>query len=376
MSADEWARARNVLAVRLDGMGDVLMSTPALRALKEGAPRRRLSVLVSPAGAHIAKRLPFVDDVIAFTAPWMKHPCSNDAPARTLALVRDLRARRFDAAVVLTVFSQNPLPAAMVLMLAAIPLRAAYCRENPYELLTDWQPERDLDAQRGVRHEVQRQLDLAAALGARASDTRLQFPVDAAARARVLQRLREAGMAPAGRMLVLHPGATAPSRRYPVDAFAAAAERLAEEDGWTIVVAGGAEDIAAAQIVRARVRGAVSLAGTLDIGELAALLQLATVAVVNNSVAAHLAAAVDTPVVDLYALTNPQHTPWGVAHCVLNHDVACRYCFKSVCPQGHHRCLATVAPEEVVDAVRRLTADVPRAPAAAAAGDSSITVAA
>jgi ADP-heptose:LPS heptosyltransferase len=120
----------------------------------------------------------------------------------------------------------------------------------------------------------------------------------------------------------------------------------------------------------------VSLAGTLDIGELAALLQLATVAVVNNSVAAHLAAAVDTPVVDLYALTNPQHTPWGVAHCVLNHDVACRYCFKSVCPQGHHRCLATVAPEEVVDAVRRLTADVPRAPAAAAAGDSSITVAA
>jgi ADP-heptose:LPS heptosyltransferase len=112
--------------------------------------------------------------------------------------------------------------------------------------------------------------------------------------------------------------------------------------------------VPAADEIAAQARGAVRLAGVLDIGELAALLQIASIAVVNNSVAAHLAAAVGTPVVDLYALTNPQHTPWGVAHRVLNHDVACKYCFKSVCPEQHHRCLAAVAPAEVVDAVRAL----------------------
>jgi ADP-heptose:LPS heptosyltransferase len=100
----------------------------------------------------------------------------------------------------------------------------------------------------------------------------------------------------------------------------------------------------------------VSLAGELDLPALAAALEAACVVVANNSLAAHLAAAVGTPVCDLYALTNPQHTPWGVAQRVLSRDVACRWCFKSICPQGHHRCLAGVTPAEVVGAVRELAA--------------------
>jgi ADP-heptose:LPS heptosyltransferase len=88
------------------------------------------------------------------------------------------------------------------------------------------------------------------------------------------------------------------------------------------------------------------------------------VVIANNSLAAHLSAAVGTPVCDLYALTNPQHKPWQVPHRVLNHDVECRFCFKSVCPQRHHRCLAGVAPAEVVGAVREL-AQAPHADASA-----------
>jgi ADP-heptose:LPS heptosyltransferase len=78
------------------------------------------------------------------------------------------------------------------------------------------------------------------------------------------------------------------------------------------------------------------------------------VLITNNSGPAHLAAAVATPVVDLYALTNPQHTPWLVPARVLNHDVPCRNCLKSVCPQGHHDCLRRVAPERVADAAMEL----------------------
>ena len=353
-TAAGWSGARAVLAVRLDGMGDMLMTTPALRALKEAVPGRRLTVLASPAGARIARALPFVDDVLEFAAPWMKHPGRADAARRTAALVSELQARRFDAAVIFTVFSQSALPAALALTLADIPLRAAHCRENPYELLTEWIAEQDLDVRAGVRHEVSRQLDLVAALGAVPADTRLQFPVSDAAIAALARKLAAARVQPP--YIAVHPGATAPSRRYPLAQLAEAVATLVRDHGYTVVAMGGEEDRAAAQAL-CRAGAAVSLAGELALDELAAALACAQVVVANNSLAAHLAAAVGTPVCDLYALTNPQHTPWRVAHRLLNHDVGCRNCFKSVCPERHHRCLAAVAPAEVVRAVRELATE-------------------
>ncbi len=98
----------------------------------------------------------------------------------------------------------------------------------------------------------------------------------------------------------------------------------------------------------------VSLAGRLSLEELAALLELAPLLIANNTGPAHLAAAVGTPVVSLYALTNPQHTPWGVPSRVLSQDVPCRWCYKSTCPEGHHLCLRGVAPAEVASAALAL----------------------
>jgi ADP-heptose:LPS heptosyltransferase len=103
--------------------------------------------------------------------------------------------------------------------------------------------------------------------------------------------------------------------------------------------------------IRAAAPAACALPCEPTVSELAALLAQAALVIANNSFAAHLAAAVGTPVVDLYALTNPQHTPWAVPHRVLSRDVECRFCFKSVCPAGHHRCLAGVPPAAVVEAV-------------------------
>jgi ADP-heptose:LPS heptosyltransferase len=105
------------------------------------------------------------------------------------------------------------------------------------------------------------------------------------------------------------------------------------------------------EIRRACSSKVLSLAGQLDLGQLGAAIQLAAVVVSNNTGPAHMAAAIGTPLVDLYALTNPQHTPWQVEHRILFHDVPCRFCYKSVCPEGHHDCLAKVEPRRVVQAV-------------------------
>jgi ADP-heptose:LPS heptosyltransferase len=95
----------------------------------------------------------------------------------------------------------------------------------------------------------------------------------------------------------------------------------------------------------------LSVAGKLSVAELAAVVERAPVLVSNNTAPVHLAAALQTPVVVLYALTNPQHTPWMVPHRVLAHDVPCRFCYKSVCPEGHHRCLRGIDVAMVEEAV-------------------------
>lgn len=349
-----WRGVRRLLAVRLDNMGDVLMTSPALAAVRESLPGVHLALLCSPPGALAAAHLPMVDAVLAFDAPWVQRPAAADDGAATgqaeAALVDRLAAARFDAAVIFTVCSQSPLPAALLCRLAGIPLRLAHCRENPYALLTDWLPEADRVAT-GMRHEVRRQLELVAAVGMRTSDERLRFAVLPADRARVAARLAGAGIPAGRRYAVLHPGATAASRRWPAERFGAVAQAIAAHGGAAAVFSGDGHDLAlVAQARRAMTLPAVSLAGELGLGELAALLEGAAVLVANNSGPAHLAAAVGTPVVSLYALTNPQHTPWQVPAHVLSHDVPCRWCLKSTCPQGHHECLRGVEPQQAAAA--------------------------
>ena len=347
----EWASARNLLCIRLDNMGDVLMTTPAMKALRESAPGRRLTLLASASGTALAPHLDCVDDAIRYDAPWVKQAPGPEG-YMDLATVGTLSARRFDAAVIFTVYSQSALPAAFLCRLAGIPRVLSHCRENPYALVTDWVRESEPDDQ--VRHETQRQLDLVAHVGARTSDTRLVFEPGEPARRRVRERMRQLGIAGDAAYVVLHAGATAPSRTYPAESFATAARVLLRDfEGHLLLTgtSGEAERVTALREAIGHPR-AHGLAGLLDLGELGALIERASVLIANNSGPVHVAAAVGTPVVDLYALTNPQHTPWRVRNRVLYRDVPCKYCYRSVCAAGHHACLAGVPPAAVVAAAR------------------------
>jgi lipopolysaccharide heptosyltransferase II len=346
-----WADAARVLAVRLDALGDVLMTTPALRALKAGRAGRSVTLLTSPAGAAAAALVPEVDDVIVYEAPWMKATPARVTSETDHATVARLRARRFDAAVIFTVYSQNPLPAALLCYLAEVPRRLAHCHENPYQLLTDWVP--DPEPARLVRHEVRRQLDLVATVGAACADERLSLRVPPVARLRIDALLRQRAL-DARPWVLLHPGATAPSRRYPPELFAEAARGVAQASGAAIVVTGTSTEAAVDETLAAMVGVETHALIDLTLPEFAALVAAAPVLIANNSAPVHVAAALGTPVVDLYALTNPQHTPWAVAHRVLSHDVPCKYCYKSVCPERHHDCLRRVSPKAVVAAALEL----------------------
>lgn len=358
MTADRWAGAKNVLCVRLDSLGDVLLTTPAICAIKQGQPGRRVTLLTSAAGAEAARLVPEIDDVLSYESPWMK--ASRPAPDSSgdWRMIERLKEWRFDAAVIFTVYSQNPLPAAVCCYLADIPLRLAHCRENPYQLLTDWVREPEPDGV--VRHEVERQLDLVRTVGIECRDDRLRLVVPRRAQARARQALERLGIDAGSNWLIVHPGSTAASRRYPPEKFAAAANELARL-GWQIVFTGSAAEAGLIDgIQRQMLLPAHSLCGRLELAELAAVIEAAPLLISNNTGPVHVAAAVGTPVVDLYALTNPQHTPWRVPNRVLFHEVDCKYCYQSVCPQGHHDCLRRVEPGQVVRAAAELLAETGR----------------
>jgi len=370
-----WRQARRVLLIRLDNLGDVLMTTPALAAVRESLPEAQLTLLAAPSMTALAPHLPEVDRIVGFHAPWMKAGAAALA-ADDPPLGRDERQavaqwadEGYDAAIIFTVCTQSVFPAATMCRLAGIPRVLGHARERAYGLLSDEIPDRD-EVGDGMRHEVRRQLDLVGAVGLRTRDERLRFRVLESDRDAVRQSLVAAGVGPRQPFVIVHPGASAPSRRYPADRLGESAGLLRQAMAWraggtaeappAIVVCGGpgeeslvqdtVQALAAADLPTSAAQGRVLSPRLSSVGELAALIAEADLLIGNNSGPVHLAAAVGTPVVDLYALTNPQHTPWQVPSRVLFRDVPCRFCQKSLCPEGHHRCLSGVSPREVAAA--------------------------
>lgn len=358
-----WDTAKNILCIRLDSLGDVIMTAPALTALKAVCPQRCLTLMTSAAGATAAPLISAIDDLIIYDAPWLKATEPRQDSYPEYAMIERLRHAQFDAAVIFTVYSQNPLPAAFLCYLANIPLRLAHCHENPYQLLTDWI--KDPEPERILRHEVCRQLDLVAKVGCTTpldltyGGRLLSIPAETLQQAQI--RLLELGVNLNQPWVVIHPGATAASRRYPPESFALVARCLVESEGIQVVFTGTQPEAELVQLIQQQMGVAShSLVGRLDLSELAALLKLAPLLVSNNTAPVHIASALGTPVVDLYALTNVQHIPWGVANRVLFHDVPCRLCYKSICPEEHHNCLRLVSPDSVVQAVLELLSQPPR----------------
>ncbi|HSH55619.1 MAG TPA: glycosyltransferase family 9 protein [Candidatus Limnocylindrales bacterium] len=353
---DSWNNATNILCIRLDNMGDVLMTTPALRALKQAVPGRRITLLTSSAGAPIARMVPEIDEVLTFDVPWVKTD-TPDGPEAVLALADKLKTYIFDGAVIHTVYSQNPMPAAMLCYLAGIPRIAGYCRENPYGLITEWLP--DPEPLETIRHEVDRQLDLVRMLGAELpadDDRRLSLQVSDSEHTAVRQLLKDLGVQTDKPWLLLHPGVSEEKRRYPAADYIRACRTLIDEDGYHIILTGSRSERDYCDSIQQQLGDScVNAADTCSLHTLCALIAEAPLLISNNTGPVHVAAAVGTPVVVLYAMTNPQHTPWQVANRVLYFDVPNHLRSKNRLLQNFPgQAEPKASPEAIVAAVRAL----------------------
>jgi ADP-heptose:LPS heptosyltransferase len=348
----DWSAVRRLLVVRPDNLGDVLLAAPALAALRAAAPAARIDLLVSPAGAAAAALLPEVSGTVVARVSWQRF--GSDAVAAGAVspdadLVVELARGGYDAAVLLTSFSQSPWSAAYVCQQAGIPVRAGLSKEFGGAALTHWVPAPD-----DALHQVDRALHLLGQLGVPARGTALNARVGPADRAAAQRALADAGLDPTVPHAVLLPGASCASRRYPASRFGEVAGLLGAE-GVPVAVCGPAGERDLVTQVAAGRPGVGALAGVLDVPGLAALLAGAAVAVTNNSGGMHLADAVGTPVVALFAGTEQtgQYRPRSVPAAVLTVPTPCSPCRQFSCPFGHE-CL-DIDPGTVADAVLGLT---------------------
>ncbi|MGD7001683.1 glycosyltransferase family 9 protein [Corynebacterium halotolerans] len=341
---------RKVLVARLDSVGDVLVTGPAIRAIAADPEVSRLTLLCGPQGRAAAELLPGPTDLFTWASPWTVVP----APPADVLHIETLRQfvmeEGFDEAVIFTSFHQSPLPLALVLRMSGVERITGASVDFAGSLLdVRLRPGEDFPED---QPEAERALGIAAAAG-------YHLPPDDDGRLRISD--------PAGPLddelpedyVVVHPGAAVPARMWPPEHSTAAVELLARR-GHRVVVTGGPGEME----LTAQVAGdhGIDLGGRTDLRQTAGVLAGATVVVSGNTGPAHLAAAVGTPVVSLFSPVVPaiRWAPYGVPVELLgDQDAACRNTRARDCPVPGHPCLASVTPAEVADAVERLRTTSP-----------------
>ncbi len=356
----------NILLIRLRLIGDVVFTTPMLRALKRAFPESRLTYLVEPAAAAVVSGNPHIDELLV--AP---RPAGLRRLLADLRLARRLRSARYDLVIDL---HGGPRSAWLALATGA-PQRIGYVIQG-----RTWMYTRAVARPRALRrrHSVVNQWDLLAAIdgwpGTPPDPDRdpVEMAADAAAEARIAARLASAGVSPADELIVAHVSAGNPFRRWPEPAFVALVTGLARSSpARRIVLSSGPSDRAAAGRIAAAARLGLGAAGDrivdfgdFDLAELRALVVRSRLFVGGDTGPLHIAATTATPIVGIYGPTEPARSaPWRdrrfATEAVEIAGLPCRPCDQRICEPGDFRCLTTLRPEDVLSAAER--AMTPRA---------------
>lgn len=330
---------RRILIIKPSSLGDVVHALPMLAALRTSFPRAHMAWLVKRQWAGLLERAEGLDRI------WAVEP----GVLGWLSLVPRLRAERFDLAVDL----QGLFRSGAMAWMTGCPTRIGFAngREGSPFFYTSRVPIKTLDM-----HAVDRYLLVARALGA--SDSRSpEFRIRLLSndREEVARLLARHGVHAGASWVAVNVSARWLTKRWPLDRFAAVADRLQEEGLGPVVLIGGPDERADAQAVASRMRTVpVNLTGETTPGLLPALLDSASVLLTNDSGPMHVAAAVGTSVVALFGPTSPIRTgPYGTGHRVLASGIACSPCFSRVCRNNVQlECLTGISPDTVLKAVR------------------------
>ncbi|MBI4299811.1 MAG: glycosyltransferase family 9 protein [Chloroflexi bacterium] len=338
-----------ILIVRLDTIGDVLLSEPAIAALRDRYPQARIDLVASRWGHELLAGNPAVDGFVEYEGPW--HAAWRGRKVRwgqelrrMLAVLQRLRRTRYDLAVELRGDFRD------IVFLALTKAKAKVGNSHRGGgFLLHYDARADLTC-----HRVDFALAIARVAGAAmpARPPRLYLTEGERRRAEDL-------LPPDKEYIAVHLGAGFPSKRLPISTFAAVGRRLCEKETHRrLVIVGGTEDRDLADEF-AKLSGlpVVDLAGRVSLRETAAVLERCRLFIGNDSAPMHLAAAVGTPVVAVFGPSEPaNYRPYGVPHRIVETSLPCRPCDHVHCIQSDYLCMTGISADEIVGAAEELLA--------------------
>ncbi len=332
---------KNILVIKLRYIGDVLLATPVLRALREAFPRAGLAMAVNAGTEDIVRWNPDLHEVLAVPKGTL---------GEQMRFVAELRRRRFDCVIDLTDGDR----AAILSRLSGAPIRIGFNEEHRWRglLYTAVAKPRVEEV-----HRVERDLSALRCLGLEPKARPLVLTVPSQDEEAADRILKEAGVAQSSsaRLVMLHPGARYWFKAWPIERFADLADRLTKIWDCRVLIGGDNRDRETAERIRAQARSApVVLAGRASLLQFAAILKRCALYGGNDNGAMHMAAALGVPVVGLFGPSNPQEWgPRGPGE-VIYKGLDCRSCFHPTCRRGEGNCMRLITVDEVCEAVMRL----------------------
>ncbi|MDD2689421.1 MAG: lipopolysaccharide heptosyltransferase II [Candidatus Omnitrophica bacterium] len=337
---------KRILIVRTDRIGDVLLSTPVIKALRDEYPHAYIAMMVCPAVKDIVDGNPYLDEVIIYDKDG-KHK----SWFRSIKFTLRLRKKRFDLAIVLHPINRVHL----ITYFCGIPERIGYDRKLGFLLTQRLKHIKQL----GQRHELEYNLDLLRQLGIEPKDKQLFMPIKKESEEWLEEFFRAQNLKASDKLLAIHPAASCPSKIWPNERFAEVADRLIEKLGFKVLVVAGPRDLTLAQnLIQHMHHTAINLAGKTSISQLASILKRCQLFISNDSGPVHIACGVGTPVISIFGrnqkgLSPKRWGPLGDRVEVLHKEVGCIECLAHNCIK-EFACLKAITVDDVLKAADRV----------------------
>jgi lipopolysaccharide heptosyltransferase II len=338
---------KRILIVNVNWVGDVIFSTPFIRAVREAHPGAYIACLLHPRCTEMLEANPHLNEIIVYDED-RKHK----GLIGKIALIMALRKKRFDMAFLL----HRSFTKALITFLAGIPKRVGYPTKNRGGILT-----KVVEAPDEAQHKVEYFLNIARAVDIRMGDVSYEFFVEDADRRFVRELLAGEGIGDKDPVVVLCPGGNWDPKRWPRENFASLGDLLSEKTGARIVISGAPKDAALAESILALMKHRpVIAAGRTTLKQLGALLERANLVIANDSGPMHIAVAVKARTIALFGPTSPLLTgPYGKGNYRIIvgkppvKDPACEVpCYDVTCNKS--MCMADICVADVLSKAREM----------------------
>lgn len=331
---------RNVLIIKLRYIGDVLLATPTVRAIKSARPDVRVTMMVNRGTEEVLSGNPDLHEVIVL---------DKGSVAAQSRLIAGLRARQFDTVIDLTDGDRS----AFLTRISGAPVRIGFNDEHRWRGRYYTEVVQPVS---GVRHRIDRDLEALKPLNIEAESKDPQLWLTPDEKERADQLLNQLGIQRSQSMVIVQPGARYWFKAWPPERFAELADYLTSQCGSQVLIGGSEQDIDLARQIQGMAKTPpIIMAGRTTIKQFAAIAKQSVLFVGSDSGAMHMASAVGTPVVALFGPSNPREWgPRGGPVEVLYKEIDCRSCFHPTCTRGEENCMKLISVPEVVAAAERL----------------------